>query len=110
MEIIIVIAVIVVLIVIFSNKDKIGIGSNPNIEKLRLAKNSLQAVQIKYVNKSGTFRDRTICIYGLGSSYVDAYDSYRGTTRTFRISRIRSVTLTNTSYTIPSSYSPSEWV
>lgn len=53
---------------------------------------------------------RAVEIYALGPNYFEAYCYYRGTTRTFRLDRVRGAMPTDRSYSIPASFAPGEWV
>lgn len=53
---------------------------------------------------------RDVDVYGLGDEYFDAYCHYRGTQRTFKISRVLWARLSEETYQIPPDYIPSGWV
>lgn len=53
---------------------------------------------------------RAVKIYAMGPNYFEAFCYYRGTTRTFRLDRVRGVMPTDRSYTIPARFVPGEWV
>lgn len=53
---------------------------------------------------------RDIDIYSLGNGYFDAYCHYRNAQRTFKVSRVIWVRLSDEMYQIPPNYVPSDWV
>jgi hypothetical protein len=53
---------------------------------------------------------RDVDIYGLGDEYFEAYCHYRCEVRTFKISRVLRVHLSEETYQIPRAYVPSTWV
>ena len=67
-------------------------------------------VKITYENGRGKNSSRTISIYGLSGSYLDAYDSKVRNQRTFKVSRIKSASMTRQNYVVPVRYRPSYWV
>ena len=78
--------------------------------RIKSAAASRTNVRIVYVNGNHEKSSRTISIYGVGNGYIEAYDTRRGTVRTFRLDRIRSATATGVTYDIPMNYVPSGWV
>ena len=55
-------------------------------------------------------KTREVDLYGVGDDYVDAFCYYRNELRTFKISRIISVRVSNEQYKIPSNFYESDWV
>ncbi|RLC62696.1 hypothetical protein DRO69_09970 [Candidatus Bathyarchaeota archaeon] len=53
---------------------------------------------------------RNVDIYGIGEEYFDAFCYFRNSLRTFKISRVLSVTPGDQYYEIPRDYVPSRWV
>jgi len=79
-------------------------------ERLRLAAEHHRSVEIGYI-ASERYRNseetkRVIDIYGIGNRYVDAYCHLRKAMRRFKISRIRTIEITDLTFRIPEADRP----
>jgi len=84
------------------------------IEAVTRAWADRRRLEISYRASNGEVTQRTICPYFLEvarrepGAYVIAYDDLRGALRTFKIERIVSAELTESTYTIPDNFDPYE--
>jgi hypothetical protein len=127
------ICVLVILIVVFNTSQRKGSGKgarkptvatypiripsrNKEIHQLlKLAYTNKQRVTMKYETGNPlpgepAIKIRDIDIYGIGNEYLEAYCHYRTEVRTFKISRVLWVHLSEETYQIPCAYIPSTWV
>ncbi len=74
------------------------------------AYNEKRALKVQYRNASGYSTERVVQIFGVGTNYIDAFDSLRNEPRTFRIDRIVKAELTDDKYRPSRIYVPSQWV
>ncbi len=91
------------------------LGSGVVLNLLQQGYQQRACMKIKYetgnpVSGEPAIKIREVDVYSIGSEYFDAYCHYRQEKRTFRISRVLAVTLTDRIYTIPRGYVPSGWV
>jgi len=82
---------------------------------LKLAYANKQRITIRYETGNPlpgepAIKIRDIDIYGIGDEYLEAYCHYRSEVRTFKISRVLWVHLSEETYQIPCAYIPSTWV
>ncbi len=97
----------------FSGKAQVT--KSKTIELLRLGYTRKLRVTMEYETGNPmpgepAIKVRDINIYGLGSEYFDAYCHYRSAQRTFKISRVLWVRISDEAYQIPPDYVPSGWV
>ena len=88
---------------------RIGGGAAVEADLYR-SKQTSKSVLIRYRNNRGQVTKRVINVIGIGNGYIDAFDSRRSEIRTFRVSRIQWTELTESTFTLPDSYSQSGWV
>lgn len=130
---IVVILILVIVLVIWSNEKKqpaqrsfpqatiptvsrrAESGRNKIGDSLRVAYAEKVRLAIRYETGNPlpgepAIKVRNVDIYGLGSEYFDAYCYYRNAQRTFKVSRVLWVQMSDERYQIPASYVPSDWV
>jgi very-short-patch-repair endonuclease len=68
-------------------------------------------LRISYQNRSGHVTQRTVDVYGIGGSYIDAFDRRTNSQRTFRLDRIIEAEFVDgANFQKPSDYQASRWV
>lgn len=90
-----------------------GLSARPHLsvrQFILAAYNEKRALKVKYRNASGYSTERVVQILGVGTNYIDAFDSLRNEPRTFRIDRIVKAELTDDKYRPSRVYVPSQWV